>query len=70
VDHHLEQENEAGNTRNGYGRKRVLTDTGNINQKIFRNRLATFDPLLITKYQRRFPDFDQKIMSTYASQMN
>jgi putative transposase len=28
MDHHLEQENEAGNTRNGYGRKRALTDTG------------------------------------------
>jgi putative transposase len=34
MDHHLDQESEAGNTRNGYGRKTVLTDTG----KIERNR--------------------------------
>ena len=25
-----------------------------------------FDPQLIAKYQRRFPDFDEKIISMYA----
>ena len=28
MDHHLTQERESGNTRNGYGRKTVPTDTG------------------------------------------
>jgi putative transposase len=70
MDHHLEQENEAGNTRNGYGRKSVLTDTGRIDLEIPRDRLATFDPQLIAKYQRRFPGFDEKIVSMYARGMS
>ena len=28
MDHHLSGEDGAGNTRNGYGRKTVMTDTG------------------------------------------
>jgi putative transposase len=30
MDHHLSGEEEAGNSRNGYGRKTVITDTGKI----------------------------------------
>src|ERR671912_1590537 len=70
MDHHLDQESEAGNTRNGYGRKTVLTDTGRIELEIPRDRLATFDPQLIAKYQRRFPGFDEKIVSMYARGMS
>ena len=70
MDHHLNQERESGNTRNGYGRKTVLTDTGKIDLEIPRDRLATFDPQLIAKYQRRFPGFDEKIVSMYARGMS
>src|SRR5215216_1937677 len=70
MDHHLDQESEAGNTRNGYGRESVLTDTGKIDLEIPRDRLATFDPQLIAKYQRRFPGFDEKIVSMYARGMS
>ena len=35
-----------------------------------RDRLTTFDPQLIAKYQRRFPDFDAKIISMYARGMS
>lgn len=34
-----------------------------------RDRNGTFDPLLIGKYQRRFPEFDRKIVSLYARGM-
>jgi putative transposase len=34
-----------------------------------RDRAGTFDPKLIAKYQRRFPDFDEKISSMYARGM-
>ena len=34
-----------------------------------RDRAGTFDPKLIAKYQRRFPDFDGKIISMYARGM-
>ena len=50
--------------------RRVLTDTGKIDLEIPRDRLATFDPQLIAKYQRRFPGFDDKIVSMYARGMS
>ena len=33
MDHHLDQDSESGNTRNGYGRKSVLIDAGKIDRK-------------------------------------
>jgi len=69
MDHHLANE-EAGNSRNGYGKKTVTTDTGRIELEIPRDRQATFDPQLIAKYQRRFPGFDEKIVSMYARGMS
>jgi len=35
-----------------------------------RDRQASFDPQLIAKYQRRFPGFDDKIISMYARGMS
>lgn len=68
MDHHLASE--PGNSRNGYGAKTVLTDTGRIDLAIPRDRQASFDPQLIAKYQRRFPGFDDKIVSMYARGMS
>ena len=69
MDHHLGGE-EDGNSRNGYGRKTVVTDTGKIDLEVPRDRQSTFDPQLIAKYQRRFPGFDDKIVSMYARGMS
>src|SRR3954464_10367191 len=69
MDHHLSGE-EAGNSRNGYGRKNVITDTGKIELEVPRDRQATFDPQLIAKHQRRFPGFDDKIISMHARGMS
>jgi putative transposase len=69
MDHHLAGD-ESGNRRNGYGRKTVLTDTGSVELSIPRDRASTFDPQLIGKYQRRFPGFDEKIISMYARGMS
>jgi hypothetical protein len=73
MDQHLGDEIGAGgraNTRNGYGQKTVLTDTGRLALDIPRDRQGTFDPQLIAKYQRRFPGFDEKIVSMYARGMS
>src|SRR5919112_2102409 len=70
MDHHLAGDGGAGNNRNGYGRKGVLTDTGKIELEVPRDRRSTFDPQLIAKYQRRFPGFDDKIVSMYARGMS
>ena len=69
MDHHLAGD-EPGNRRNGYGKKTVITDTGQIELEVPRDRQARFDPQLIAKYQRRFPGFDDKIISMYARGMS
>jgi len=72
LDHHLEGGEPDGRTngRNGYGGKTVLTGTGRLDLQVPRDRLATFDPQLIAKYQRRFPGFDDRIVSMYARGMS
>ena len=70
MDHHLAGDDGGGNSRNGYGRKSVVTDTGRISLQVPRDRQGSFDPLLIAKYQRRFPGFDDKIISMYARGMS
>jgi len=70
MDHHLAGEDGAGNSRNGYGRKTITTDTGKLAIDVPRDRQASFDPQLIAKYQRRFPGFDDKIVSMYARGMS
>src|ERR687883_1233193 len=68
MDHHLDRGEADGraNSRNGYGRKTVLTDSGRLAIEIPRDRLASFDPQLIAKYRRRLPGFDDKVVSMYA----
>ena len=76
MDHHLESEAASGpatadskaprNHRNGYSKKRVLTENSQVDLAIPRDRQGTFEPQLIAKYQRRFPGFDDKIVSMYA----
>jgi putative transposase len=71
LDEHLEAESAGGksNHRNGYSKKSVLTATSKVTLAVPRDRAGTFDPQLIAKYQRRFPDFDDKIISMYARGM-
>jgi putative transposase len=71
IDEHLTDETAEGkeNHRNGYSKKSVLTGTSKVTLAVPRDRAGTFDPKLIAKYQRRFPDFDDKIISMYARGM-
>ena len=71
LDAHLDAETADGKTNrhNGRSQKTVLTGTSKVTLDIPRDRAGTFDPQLIAKYQRRFPDFDQKIISMYARGM-
>lgn len=71
LDEHLCEEAAAGsaNHRNGSSKKSMLTGTSKLTLDIPRDRSGTFDPKLIAKYQRRFPEFDEKIISMYARGM-
>ena len=60
----------AGNHRNGASKKTMLTGTSKVTLDIPRDRDGSFDPRLIAKYQRRFPDFDDKVISMYARGMS
>ena len=72
LDDHLAHEEalEQGNRRNGTSKKTVLSGTSQVTLAIPRDRAGTFDPKLIGKYQRRFPEFDDKIISMYARGMS
>ncbi len=65
-----EDEQAAGNHRNGRSGKRVLSDTGALPLTIPRDRHGRFEPKLIEKYKRRFPGFDEKIVALYARGMS
>ncbi len=65
-----EDEQAAGNHRNGRSGKRVLSDTGALALTIPRDRHGRFEPKLIEKYKRRFPGFDEKIIALYARGMS
>src|SRR3974390_858873 len=71
LDEHLDGDGAEGksNHRNGYSKKSVLTGTSKMTLAVPRDRAGPFDPKLIAKYQRRFPDFDNKIISMYARGM-
>ena len=77
-DHHLAQDRSAGegegeggkNHRNGSTRKRMLTDDSHVEVTIPRDREARFDPVLIGKYQRQLPGFDDKVISLYTRGMS
>lgn len=72
MDVHLSDEAEqaAGNHRNGTSPKTVDTGSERVVLDIPRDRQGRFDPVLIGKYQRRFPGFDDKIIAMYARGMS
>jgi putative transposase len=71
--HHLKAEAADGasapNHRNGTSPKKVLTPSGPLALEIPRDRLSTFDPVLVAKHQRRLPGFDDHVIGMYARGM-
>jgi transposase-like protein len=60
----------SGNSRNGTSSKTILTEDGQIEISVPRDRAASFEPQLIPKGQTRFDGFDDKILSLYARGMS
>ena len=72
-EHHLTEDRAAGegkNHRNGSTRKRLLTDDSHVRYHPARPGGALRDPVLIGKYQRRLPGFDDKVISLYTRGMS
>ncbi|WP_275190973.1 transposase [Bradyrhizobium sp. CSA112] len=59
----------GGNSRNGTSAKTILTEDGEINIAVPRDRAGSFESLLIAKARTRFDGFDDKILSLYARGM-
>jgi putative transposase len=59
----------TSNSRNGHGRKRVLTKSGSVEVSVPRDREASFSPQLVKKGQSRLPGFDEKVISMYGRGM-
>src|SRR5512140_1001450 len=71
--HHLKTEAKSSgepNHRNGTSAKTVMTPNGALALNIPRDRLASFDPVLIAKHQRRLPGFDDHVIGMYARGMS
>jgi putative transposase len=59
----------TGNSRNGYSDKTVLTEDGEIDLAMPRDRNGTFEPVIVPKGERRLDGFDERIVSLYARGM-
>ena len=63
-------EKNTSNSRNGYSKKTVRSEYGNINLDIPRDRNAEFEPQIIPKYQREITGMEGQILSLYAKGMS
>jgi transposase-like protein len=59
----------TGNNRNGASSKTLLTEDGEVEIAVPRDRAGSFEPQLVPKGQTRFDGFDDKILSLYARGM-
>lgn len=53
------------NSRNGFSKKTVQADFGQVELQIPRDRLSEFEPIWVKKGQRRLAGLDEKIIALY-----
>jgi putative transposase len=76
MDEHLGYEkhsisgNNSGNSRNGYGKKTLKTELGEIELSVPRDRNGEFEPQIIEKRQTRSDDLESRILAMYAKGMS
>jgi putative transposase len=62
--------NNSGNSRNGYNHKSIVSEYGENEIAIPRDRNGEFEPKIIGKYQTRTDEIEQKIMAMYSKGMS
>ena len=65
-----EPESKPRNYRNGYSKKAVKTQLGEIDIKVPRDRNGSFEPKIISKYDRNADGIEEKILALYACGMS
>ncbi|XHR30528.1 MAG: IS256 family transposase [Chthoniobacteraceae bacterium] len=63
------EEESASNCRNGYSKKTIKGENGAMEIEVPRDRVGSFEPQLIRKEQRRFAEFDDRIIAMYGRGM-
>ncbi len=66
----FENDNLSKNYRNGYSKKTVKTQLGEIEVKVPRDRNGEYEPKIIGKYNRNADGMEEKILSLYACGMS
>jgi putative transposase len=61
-----QSEQSRPNSRNGYSKKTVQSQHGEMELSIPRDRNGEFEPVLVPKHQRRLAGLDEKILALYA----
>lgn len=62
--------NNSGNSRNGYNFKNIISDYGESDIAIPRDRNGQFEPKVLEKWQTRTNEIEQKIIAMYAKGMS
>jgi putative transposase len=76
MDEHLGYEKHSvtgkntGNSRNGYNQKTIMSDYGEAEISIPRDRNGEFEPVVLEKRQTRTDEIEQKILAMYAKGMS
>jgi len=60
----------SGNSRNGYNRKNIISEYGECEIAVHRDRNGEFEPKVLEKRQTRTDEIEQKIMAMYAKGMS
>ena len=67
---HSVEGNNSGNSRNGYNHKTIISDYGESEIAVPRDRKGEFEPRVLEKRQVRTDEIEQKILAMYAKGMS
>lgn len=81
LSHHLSQESKCTepesaspivkrNSRNGYSRKPLTTEDGQLPIQVPRDRQGSFEPLIVPKGERRLGRINDQVLALYARGMS
>jgi len=63
------KDSKSSNTRNGYGKKSVKSDSGEVGLEVPRDRNSEFEPQIVKKRQSVLDDLEGKIVALYSKGM-
>jgi putative transposase len=67
---HGRSEEGKGNSRNGYSQKKVQSKSGEVELSVPRDRVGTYEPMVVKKRQRDITGIEDKVISMYGKGMS